>query len=300
MSAMRHFLDVDELTKEEILDVLDLAESTKVSPPSALAGKGVALLFEKPSARTRNATEVAVFELGGHPVTMRGEEVDMDGRESVEDVTLALASYHAIICARVYDHHTLVRMAKVSPVPIVNLLSDVSHPCQALADLMTIRELKGNLQDTALAYVGDYNNVARSLAKAAVLAGLNMRIASPPGYGPSDSEVEVFGNRIVFTESPVDATKDADVIYTDTWTSMGRENETVARRMAFQDFTVDEALMQQAAPSATFLHCLPAHRGEEVSASVIDGPKSAVWRQAANRMHAARGLLAWLSTKAAA
>ena len=274
----RHFLDVTDLPRDELAAVLDLAEARV--RPRVLEGRGVALLFEKPSARTRNSTEVAVVQLGGHPVTMRGEEVGIDTRETAEDIARTLACYHAAIAARVFDHSRLQRLAAASSVPVINLLSDYSHPCQGLADVLTLRQHFGSLAGRSVAYVGDYNNVTRSLGEAVSAFGMELRIATPDGYGPGGS--------------PEEAVKDADAIYTDVWTSMGQEEEAEARRQAFAGYTVDAALLARAAPHAVFLHCLPAHRGEEVSAEVIDGPRSLVWQQAANRMHALRGLLMFL------
>jgi ornithine carbamoyltransferase len=295
----RHVLEVHDLQPDELGRVLLLA-GLDPAPP-ALAGQGVALLFEKPSARTRNASEMAVFQLGGHPVTIRGEEVGLDVRETVEDVTLTLAQYHAAIAARVFDHKVLERMAAVSPVPVVNLLSDRAHPCQALADLRTLQERWGETAGRTVAWVGDGNNVCRSLVLAAAMAGMAVRVASPPGYEPDPMAVEAasrWGTPVVVTSDPAEAVAGADAVSTDVWVSMGQEGEEEARRRAFSHYTVDESLMARAAADAVFLHCLPAHRGEEVAAGVIDGPQSLVWLEAANRMHTMRGLLLWLCEQA--
>jgi ornithine carbamoyltransferase len=292
---MRHLLEIDDLSRDELFDVLALA--LEPNPPQVLARKGMALLFEKPSARTRNSMEMAVRDLGGHPVTIRGEEVSIDRRESAEDVARTLACYHAAIGARVFRHSVLERMAAVAWVPIVNLLSDEAHPLQALADLLTIRDEFGGLEGRILAYIGDGNNVCRSLVLAATLAGMEVRVASPAGYVLPDHDVERIaglGPAPEILDRPEDAVKGADVIYTDVWTSMGQEAEADQRRQAFEGFIVNDRLLAGAAESAVFLHCLPAHRGEEVAASVIDGEHSRVWRQAENRMHAARGALAWV------
>ena len=286
----RHLLDIDDLTADELREVLDLAEID--DPPHVLAARGVACLFEKPSARTRNATEMAIVALGGHPVTMRGEEVGLDSRESTEDVARTLACYHAAICARVFDHTQLERMAAVVDVPVVNLLSDRAHPCQAIADVLTLRAEFGHVDGLTVAYVGDWNNVARSLGAALRNCGATVRYGCPPGYGPSAAELDALG--AVLLDRAEDAVKGADAVYTDTWTSMGQEAEAAARRQAFAGWTVTPALMALAAPTAVFLHCLPAHRGEEVDSAVIDGPASRVWPQAANRLAAARGALWWL------
>ena len=292
---MRHFLEVDDLDADELARVLDLAADP--SPPQVLAGRGAALVFEKPSSRTRNSTEMAVVQLGGHPAYILPQEVGLDERESVEDVARTLACYHAVIGARVFSHSTVERMAAAGAAPVVNLLSDDAHPMQALADVLTLRAVLDGLEGRTVAYVGDANNVARSLALAAGMSGMTMRIASPDGYGFDDSALARLRSRGCepdIADTPADAVRGVHAVYTDVWTSMGQENEAAQRLEAFAGFTVDAALMEGAAPDAVFLHCLPAHRGEEVSAEVIDGPRSRVWLQAANRMHAARGLLLWL------
>jgi len=292
---MRHLLEVDDLIADELRAVLELAE--RPDPPQVLDGRGMALIFEKPSARTRNSMEMAVVQLGGHPLTIRGEEVSLDVRESVEDVTRTLACYHAAIGARVFDHALLERMAAVDLVPIVNLLSDDGHPMQALADVLTMQARLGDLAGRSVAYVGDGNNVCRSLALAAGLLGMEVRISTPPGYAmrPEDLDrLRASGIDPNIVDQPSEAVAGIDVVYTDVWTSMGQEAEAELRRRAFEGFTVDDALMAAAGPNAIFLHCLPAHRGEEVSSSVADGPQSLIWAQAENRMHAARGLLAWI------
>ncbi|HEY6317550.1 MAG TPA: ornithine carbamoyltransferase [Acidimicrobiia bacterium] len=300
MSRPSDFLEVDDLDPAGLAALLERAEAWKRAPdriPAVLAGRGVALLFEKPSARTRTSTEMAAATLGAHPVYIRPEEVGLGVRESVEDVARTLAGYCAILCARVHHHATLETMANAVDAPVVNLLSDRAHPCQALADLVTVRELFGDLDGRRVAYIGDGNNVAASLAFASALCGLELTIASPLGYALEDELVERarnLGGTIELVTDPYDAVPGVDAVYTDVWTSMGQEEEQSRRRAAFAGYTVDQALMTAAGPDARFLHCLPAHRGEEVSAEVIDGPRSAVWQQAANRMHATRALLAEL------
>jgi ornithine carbamoyltransferase len=291
----RHLLEIDDLSRDELADVL--ARAVDPEPPAVLRGRGAALVFEKPSARTRNSMEMAVVQLGGHPVTIRPDEVGLDRRESVEDVTRTLQTFHAVIGARVFDHTFLRRMTAVATVPIVNLLSDESHPMQALADLLTVRQVLGDPSGRRLAYVGDANNVCRSLVLAAGLAGMEVAVATPEGYGPPPATVERFrraGIEALVTSKPAEAVEGADVVYTDTWTSMGQEAEADERRPVFRPYQVNAALLSRAAPGAIFLHCLPAHRGEEVTDEVLDGPASKVWRQAENRMHAARGLLSWI------
>ena len=292
---MRHFLEVDDLTESELHRILELAVND--NPPAVLAGQGAALVFEKPSNRTRNSMELAVFALGGHPVYIRAEELGFDTRESVEDITHTLAGYHACVAARVFDHGVLERMAELDAVPIINLLSDAGHPLQALADVLTLTDEFGDLSGRIVAFVGDGNNVFRSLALAAGLLGAELRFAGPVDYRLSDLDRDRLasaGTLITEHDRAVDAVTGADAVYTDVWTSMGQEDETDQRNRNFEAFQVNEALMGAATPHAIFLHCLPAHRGQEVTTKVIDGPASRVWSQAANRMHAARGLLAWL------
>jgi ornithine carbamoyltransferase len=304
---MPDLLDIDDLDPPAWDEVLAL--SLQSPPPPRLAGQGVALLFEKPSARTRNSTEMAVVDLGGHPVYIQGAEVGIDTRETAEDVARTLACYHRVLCARVFDHGLLVRMSAALEgggfgVPMVNLLSDAAHPCQAVADILTLREVLGPapLARRTLAYIGDANNMSRSLAKAGLREGLEVRIASPAGYGFGEAEVQALraeaerigrGGTLQVTDDPQQAAKGASALYTDVWTSMGQEEEREARLRAFAGFTVDDDLVALAADDAVVLHCLPAHRGEEISESVLEGPHSVVWRQAAHRRTAMRGVLAW-------
>jgi ornithine carbamoyltransferase len=293
---MRHLLEVDDLSPAELVAVLDLAE--EAAPPQVLAGKGMALLFEKPSLRTRNSMEMAVVQLGGHPVTIGRDEVGLDTRETTEDVARTLACYHAAIGARVFEHSKVERMAALDLVPVVNMLSDDAHPLQALADLLTLRQLwDGELAGRTVAYVGDANNVCRSLALAAGMVGMRVQVGAPIGHQFDDvtlDRIRATGADPLQTDDPKVAVAGADAVYTDVWTSMGQEAEAVERRGRFAGFTVDDALLGAAAHGAVLLHCLPAHRGEEVSAEALEGAASRVWPQATNRMHAARGLLAWI------
>lgn len=293
---MRHLLNITDLSGEELVQVLDLAERIDLRP--VLAGLGVAMIFEKPSNRTRQSIEMAVVQLGGHPVYTRGEEVGFDVRETVEDITRVMSGYHAMLAARVFDHAVVERMASVSTVPIVNMLSDYSHPLQALADALTMQQVHGSLEGQVVAYLGDYNNVARSLAEACLLLDAKVALGCPAGYDASDAEIErlnhLGGGRVRQVHRADDAVVGAVAVHTDTWTSMGQEAEKNDRKHAFESYTVTDALMALAAPNAGFYHCLPAHRGYEVAADVIDGPRSHVFRQAHNRMHAARGALAFL------
>jgi ornithine carbamoyltransferase len=293
---VRHLLDVTDFSADELVEVLDLAERADL--PRVLSGLGVALIFEKPSNRTRQSMEMAVVQLGGHPVYTRGEEVGFDVRETVEDVTRVMAGYHGMLAARVFDHGVVERMAAVNVVPIVNMLSDHSHPLQALADTLTMREMHGPLTGQTVAYVGDYNNVARSLAEACVMLGAHVMLACPLGFDAPDAEIErldlLGGGRVDQVHRPVEAVAGAIAVHTDTWTSMGQEAEKDDRKQAFEGYTVTTQLMADAAPNAGFYHCLPAYRGFEVAADVIDGPHSYVIRQSHNRLHAARAAMAFL------
>lgn len=294
----RQLLDVTDLEPAEIVLVLDLAERPIASLGRPFAGLGAALLFEKPSNRTRHSMEMAVVQLGGHPITTRGEEVGIDEREPAEDIARILAGYHAVLAARVFDHDVLDRMAAVVEIPVVNMLSDRSHPLQAFADALTMRQLLGPLTDRTVAWVGDYNNVARSLGEIGAALGMHLRYACPVGYGADGAELErltlLGAASVEHSDRPADAVRGAHAVHTDTWVSMGQEADTAERRAAFDGFRVDGAMMALAADEAVFMHCLPAYRGIEVTADVIDGPRSAVFRQGHNRLHAARGLLAFL------
>jgi ornithine carbamoyltransferase len=292
--STRHFLEVDDLTPAELEEVLALGQSQALH--RVMEGRGAALLFEKPSARTRHSTEMAVVQLGGHPVYVRPDEVGIDTRETAEDLARTLSQFHSAICARVFDHTVLERMAGAGDVPVVNLLSDAAHPLQAVADLLTVAAGPG-LNGTSLAWIGDFSNVARSLAIGSAMVGIEVRVASPEGYGPSESDLErvrALGGTITVASTSQEAVDGVDAVSTDAWYSMGQEAEAAARRPLFEPYRVDAALMAGAADEAIFLHCLPAHRGEEVTDEVLDGPQSRVWPQAANRLHAARAVLAFL------
>ena len=292
----RHLLDITDLTADDLALVLDLAQRADLPP--VLQGQGAALIFEKPSNRTRHSMEMAVVQLGGHPVYTRGEEVGFDVREPVEDITRVMAGYHSVLAARVFSHGVVQRMAAVSPVTVVNMLSDHAHPLQALADVLTMQQVHGPLARQLVAYVGDYNNVSRSLAEACVLLGADVSLACPVGYDASEAELErlnlLGAGQVRQSHRPHDAVVGAIAVHTDTWTSMGQETEKAERVKIFEGYQVDDSMMAAAAPGAGFYHCLPAYRGYEVSADVIDGAQSHVVAQAHNRMHAARGVLAFL------
>lgn len=279
---MRHLLAIRDLSAADLRTILDLSQRPA---PRVLQDKGVALYFEKPSARTRNSMELAVAQLGGHPVYLQPAELGIGTRESVEDVTRTLACYHAIVAARVFDHGLLEQMAAANSAPVLNMLSDLHHPLQALADLLTIEQLLGRIEGVKVAFIGEAHNVARSLAEGCARLDAEFVIASPEGYGFD-------GEGIAQVADPVEAVAGADIVYADVWVSMG-DDHCEAKLAALAPYQVNEALMARA-PDAHFLHCLPAHRGEEVTAGVIDGPRSAVWRQATNRMHSARGAMLWM------
>ena len=291
----KSFLEVDDLTKAELHRVLELCRDP--DPPKVLRGEGIALIFEKPSNRTRNSMEMAAYQLGGHPVYIRGEEIGLDERESVEDAVTTLSAYYKCIAARVFAHKTLERMAETKVCPIINLLSDTGHPMQALADVITLVEEFGDLDGKSLAFIGDGNNVFRSLAMAAGMLGAEIRFAGPSDYRLSEVDKDrlvAIGVEVKEFDFAQEAVNGVNAVYTDVWTSMGQESESEERKKAFESFTVNSDLMSIASSDAIFLHCLPAHRGEEVTEEVLEGPMSRIWSQSENRMHAARGLLAWL------
>lgn len=294
----RDFLQITDLDALDLTAILELAARPTASLGRPLEGKGVALIFEKPSNRTRHSMEMAVVQLGGHPVYTRGEEVGFDVRESVEDISRVMSGYHAVLCARVFNHAVLERMSTASSIPVVNMLSDVAHPLQAVADVLTMQQHIGALSGKTVAYVGDFNNVARSLCHASAMLGMHIRLGCPTGYGASEQELNVFrslgASSVTQFADMQSAVLGAHAVHTDTWTSMGQESESKIREAVFRGFEVTEQTMAQAASGAVFMHCLPAHRGMEVSEQVIDGPTSLIYPQAHNRMHAARGVLSYL------
>lgn len=306
---MQDFLSVADASADDLALILDLAAAMKRDRAAALAagrspatpgvldGRSVALVFEKPSLRTRASFEVGVHELGGKALPMWNTEINLGGREAVTDVAQVLARYVQAIVIRTFAHDNLVAMADVVDVPIVNSLSDHEHPCQALADLQTVQEAFGELSGRTLAYVGDGNNVAHSLMLAGALAGMDVRVVHPAGYAPdrevlaSANDCAVGGAEIVATTDVAGGVGGADVVYTDVWASMGQEEEAAARARALEGFMVTDDMMAMADPDAIFLHCLPAHRGEEVTAEVIDGPRSVIFEQAENRLHVQKALV---------
>lgn len=295
----KDLLSISDLTAADIQSLLSDASASKDSGWSTvLENKTLALLFEKPSLRTRVSFEIAMRQSGGQAIYLSPAEVGLGGRESIPDVARVLSRYVDAIAARTFSQQTLEALARYSDVPVINALSDLEHPCQALADLLTIYEKKKALKGLTLAFIGDGNNVAHSLMLAAALTGMNFRIASPAGYTVKEELLKLAqkyasgrGSKILCTEQPLTAATDADIVYTDVWTSMGQETETKARRKAFAGFCVDKKLLALAKKDAIFMHDLPAHRGEEVTAEVIDGPQSVVFDQAENRLHAQKALL---------
>jgi ornithine carbamoyltransferase len=297
----RDFLSLQDLRPSELRALLDSAAAIKAAPQHftrSLAGRTLAMLFEKPSLRTRVSFDVAMYELGGHAVYLPPQEVGLGERESIGDVAHTLDGLVQGIMARTYTHATLDQLAAAAAAPVINGLSDLTHPCQALADFLTIREVAGRLEGVRLAYVGDANNVAHALICGAALLGVAMIVAAPRGHEPP-ADVLAWARAQAadpsaacrVTRDPLEAVEGADAVYTDTWISMGQENEAARRRDAFAGFTVTRTLFERARPTAVFMHCLPAHRGEEVSADVIDSARSVVFRQAANRLHTEKALL---------
>ena len=300
----RHFLVDDDLTPAEQEAVLDEADRMKKDPFSArpLAGpRSVAVIFEKPSTRTRLSFDAGIAQLGGHPIIIDARSTQLGRGETIEDTARVLSRYVSAIVIRTFGQDRIEDLAACASVPVVNALTDYAHPCQALADLQTIREKKGTLSGLTLTYLGDGNNMAHSLLLAGALAGMHVRVASPPGFEPIEQVVRRAneigahtGGGAVVSNDPVQATRGADVLYTDVWASMGQESEAEGRHLVFQPYMLDERAVESAADDVIVLHCLPAHRGEEIAAAVIDGPHSVVFDQAENRLHAQKALLAFL------
>jgi len=296
----KDLLSISDLDSEDISSLISDAVDMKASGwLSLLSGKTLALVFEKPSLRTRVSFEVAMRQLGGQTVYLSSAEVGLGERESVPDIARVLSRYVDVIAARTFSQQTLEVLAGYAEVPVINALSDLEHPCQALADLLTIYEKKRKLDGLTLAFIGDGNNVAHSLLLAASLTGMNFRIASPPGYRVQERILHLAqgyalgsGAEIFCAEEPRLAVSGADVVYTDVWTSMGQEAEADQRRQVFAGYQVDSELLSLAKDDAILMHPLPAHRGEEVAEGILDGPKSVVFDQAENRMHLQKALLA--------
>ncbi|CAN5877197.1 ornithine carbamoyltransferase [soil metagenome] len=311
----RDYLTVDALSTAELVKVLDLADELKAErtasrdrPPTAdlghanqLAGRSIGMIFEKPSTRTRVSFEVGIAELGAQPVVLNAGDLQLGRGETVEDTARVLSRYLHALVVRTFAQSRLEALASAGTIPVINALSDFAHPCQALADLQTIREYKGGLQGLKLAYLGDGNNVANSLLRAGAMVGMHVAVGSPPGYEPIPQVIGIArqlaaktGGQVTVTADALQAARDADVVYTDVWASMGQEGQHDARMLMFRPFQVGYHVVEAARPDAIVMHCLPAHRGEEIAADVIDGQQSVVWTQAENRLHAQKALLLFL------
>jgi ornithine carbamoyltransferase len=298
---IHHFLDITDLTPGDLATLLDCAVRMKAdrrAHEQALRGRLVGLVFEKPSLRTRVSFEAAAAQLGGQSLFLPGEEAGLGWRETVEDFGRVIGQYLDVLVARVFKHATVASLADCAGISVINGLSDEAHPCQALADLLTIREAFGDVRGRTIAFVGDGNNVARSLAHGCAMLGGTFILASPPGYGFDPGFVKTFQRRWKSkpgqVHDPVAAVRDADVIYTDVWTSMGQEKEREQRLATFAPFQVNADLLKKAPRHAIVLHCLPAHRGEEITGTILDGTRCHAFQQAGNRLHAQKALLARL------
>jgi ornithine carbamoyltransferase len=302
-------ISIHDLAREEVLEILELGSRVKKDPGAhrtALSHRTLAMIFEKPSLRTRVSFEAGMTQLGGHAIYLGPGDISMGKRESIADIARTLSTMADGIMARTFSHQAIVDLARHAPVPVINGLSDHLHPCQALADFLTIREVLGRAEGVTVAYVGDGNNVAHSLMYAGAKLGAHVRCATPRGFEPDPAVVRAAREDAALTGSRIETGHDveaavsgADVVYTDTWASMGQEAEHDARLPLFRPFQVNEAVMARARKGAVFMHCLPAHRGEEVTDEVIDSPASVVFQQAANRLHAQKAILILLLARQA-
>lgn len=300
----RNLLSLDNLSRDEIATILDLAGEAKRDRAvlsDRLRGRQIALLFEKPSLRTRISFEVGITMMGGHALVIRAEEVGLDSRESIEDVARTLSRWVDAIVMRTFGQDRIERLAEAAEVPVVNALSDFSHPCQGLSDLQTIREKKRKLQGVSLAYLGDGNNVVHSLLFGGAKMGMHVRVATPEGFEPFPQVVErsaeiaaANDGSVTVTNVVAEAVTGAEVLYTDVWTSMGQEADADMRREAMSKYQINDDVVRAAHDEVVVMHCLPAHRGEEITADVLDGPRSIVWDQAENRLYSQMALLAWI------
>ncbi|MFN2526119.1 MAG: ornithine carbamoyltransferase [Actinomycetota bacterium] len=302
--SKRDFLSIADLTTDELGALIESAATARKDPgkfEDSLAGKQIALVFEKPSTRTRVSFEAAISQMGGHAIVLRGDELQLGRGETIEDTGRVLSRYVDAIVLRTFGQERLEQLAAAASVPVINALSDFSHPCQCLADLQTIAQHKGDLGGLALAYLGDGNNMAHSLLFAGSKMGMDVRAATPSEYAPDEGVVQRAqetaansGGRVTVTEVVAEAVVGADVLYTDVWASMGQEEEAATRRQAFERYQLNSAVLSLAKDDAIVMHCLPAHRDEEITSEVLDGPQSVVWDQAENRLHSQKALLAWL------
>jgi len=301
----KDFLSILDITQEELFEILSLAERLKRQkragvPHELLRGTTLAMIFEKSSTRTHISFEVGMNELGGHALFLNAKDLQIGRGEEIRDTARVASRYVSAVMIRANRHSTIEELAENASIPVINGLSDREHPCQLLADILTIKEHSGEIRDLRVAWVGDGNNVCNSLVLSSSLTGMDITVASPKGYEVSPELVQrakTLGGKVRIVKNPDEAVKDTDIIFTDTWVSMGDEAERAKRLSAFQGFTVDYRLLARASPDARVLHCLPAHRGEEITGEVIDGPQSLVWDEAENRLHAQKALLVKLLKK---
>ncbi len=299
--SLSDFLTIKDFSPQQIRDLLDLARLIKATPlayTGALKGKTLAMIFEKPSLRTRVSFDVGIQQLGGFALCLSPAEINLGKRESVYDVAKNLERMVQGIMIRTFAHDIVERMAEYASIPVINGLTDYSHPCQAMADCLTLLETKGKVKDLKIAFIGDGNNVAHSLMFAGAQLGAQVWVATPPGYEPKEDAVQwarergaQTGGTCTLTNDPIQAADGADVVYTDAWTSMGQEAEAEKRRQVFPPYQVNVTLFARAKPDAVFLHCLPAHRGEEVTDDVMDSPRSVIFQQAENRLHVQKAIM---------
>jgi ornithine carbamoyltransferase len=303
----RDFISLIDYSSKEIGAILELAHQLKKSPhkkSKLLKGKSMALIFQKPSNRTRVSFETGIFQLGGNAIYLAPDDISLGKREPTSDIAKTLSRYVGGIVARVFDHQDLIDLSKYSTVPVINALSDLSHPCQVLADIMTIEENFGKLKGLKMAYIGDGNNMTNSLMIACAKMGMHISVATPKGYEPNKDYIQKAiacakdtGSKVVLTNDAKEAAKDADVLYTDTWVSMGQEDEKSERLKDFKGYQIDAELASYASKKYIFMHCLPAHRGQEVSDDVIDGKHSVIFDEAENRLHVQKAVMVFLYSK---
>ena len=305
MGDRMHLLDLDVLSREDVLKIIEYGiyfKKNRRNHEKILEGKSVAILFEKPSTRTRMSFDIAVYELGGHPLIMNQNEIHLGKKESIKDTARVMSRYVDAIVARVYRHRDLEEMAKYSSVPVINALSDLAHPCQILADLMTIKEYKGKFNGLKIAYLGDGNNVCNSLILGSALVGMDIYVATPKGYEPNAKVVlkakeiiEEYGEgSLTLTNNPIEAAEDADILYTDVWISMGDDKNKEEVLKIFPPFQINNKLLEYAKDDVIVMHCLPANRGYEITDDVIDGEHSVVYDEAENRLHVQKGVFKFI------
>ena len=295
----KHFIDFDNLSFEVLQDIIDCAIALKKQHNegvinNSLKNKTLAMIFDKSSTRTRVSFEAGMAQLGGHALFLSNNDIQLGRGEPITDSAIVISSMVDAVILRISSHEDIIEFSKHSNKPVINALSDLSHPCQILADLMTYQEQKGSINSKKVAWIGDGNNVCQTYMQAAEIFGFKLNIACPNGFEPNQSFVESYQNNINFCRKPMDACKDVDLVVTDVWTSMGKESEQKQRESVFKDYQVDQRMMSAANSDAVFMHCLPAYRGVEVSSEVIDGSQSVVWSEAENRLHVQKSLLLYL------